>query len=108
MVGRHFSWRKNGPVECFFEAEVKRDFLDSRFAARGDHLRFVGGLISRDSILRMHGAIDKLTAQLDEFIQADLDLPTDEKLGIGAVFALRPWELPAFRDLRRTPGVKQF
>ncbi|MEM9301678.1 MAG: helix-turn-helix transcriptional regulator [Pseudomonadota bacterium] len=108
LVARNFAWRKNGPVERFFEAEVKRDFLDSRFAQPGEHLRFAGGLLSRDSILRMHQAIDELTGRLDAFVQADLDLPKSEKFGVGAVFALRPWELPAFVELRREPTRKKF
>lgn len=107
-VARHFAWRKNGPVERFFEAEVKRDFLASSFAGRGEHLRFLGGLLSRESVLRMQRAIDELAAQLDEHMQRDLDLPLEEKFGVGAVFALRPWELPAFRALRRAALDKRF
>lgn len=108
LVARNFSWRKHGPVESFFESQVKKDFLDSRFAQPGEHMRFVGGLLSRDSIRRMHQEIDALTGRLDEFVQADLDLPLADKFGIGAVFALRPWELPAFSRLRIRPTDKKF
>ncbi|MDX1570325.1 MAG: helix-turn-helix transcriptional regulator [Xanthomonadales bacterium] len=108
LVARNFSWRTHGPVEQFFESEVKRDFLDSRFGRPGEHMRFLGGLVSRDSVRRMHAEIDALTAKLDEFIQADLDLPLEDKFGIGAVFALRPWELPVFAKLRRKPIDKKF
>ena len=108
LVARNFSWRTHGPVEKFFESEVKRDFLDSRFGRAGEHMRFLGGLLSRDSIRRMHAEIDALAARLDEFIQADLDLPLEDKFGIGAVFALRPWEMPAFARLRRNPIDKKF
>ena len=108
LVARNFTWRRNGPVEHFFEEEVKKHFLDSRFVRQGEHLRFVGGLLSRDSLRRMHLAIDELTARLDALVQGDLDLPLEDKVGIGAVFALRPWELPAFARLRRAPvGLSQ-
>lgn len=101
LVARNFSWRKRGPVQRFFEQEVKKDFLASRFAAEGEHLRFIGGLISRQSLTRMHQAIDRITRQFDELVQDDVDLPHGEKVGVGAVFAIRPWEVPAFTALRR-------
>ncbi len=104
LTARNFTWRKNGPVQHFFEREIKADFLNSRFAQKGEHLRFLGGLLSRDSILRMHQSIDRLAAELDEHIQADADLPTEEKFGVGVVLALRPWEMPTFATLRRQPS----
>ena len=100
-IARNFSWKKNGPVQRYFESDIKRDFLASRFAKVTEHLRFVGGLISKDSVLRLHKRIDQLCDELDDCIQADSDLPVAEKMGVGGVFALRPWELPAFTRLRR-------
>ncbi len=101
LVARNFTWRRHGPVQRFFEQEVKKDFLASRFAADGEHLRFIGGLISRQSLTRMHQAIDRLTREFDELVQEDAGLPHAEKIGVGAVFAIRPWEVPAFTALRR-------
>jgi len=108
LVARNFTWRKQGPVQNYFESEVKKDFLASRFNEPGDHMRFVGGMLSRGSIHRMHKAIDVLTAQLDEMIQNDSDLPHEDRYGFGAVFAIRPWELPTFGAMRRKPNNKQF
>lgn len=101
LVARNFTWRKNGPVQSHFEQQIKQDFMGSRFVTDGAHLRFLGGLLSRDSITRMQTAIDRLAAEIDEYIQADADLPLAGKVGIGAVFAIRPWEHPAFRELKR-------
>lgn len=108
LVARNFSWRQNGPVSTYFEREVKKDFLSSRFAGAGEQLRFVGGLMSRDSVRRMHQLMDELTAKFDEFVQSDSDLDLHDKVGVGAVFALRPWEAPAFRTLRRRPSTTRF
>ena len=83
----------------FESKKVKHDFLDSRFEGPGEHLRFLGGMLSRDSITRMHAAIDQLLKDLDAHIQQDANLPIDEKWGIGAIFAIRPWEFPPFREL---------
>ena len=54
-----------------------------------------------NSVRRMHHAMDELTRTFDEFVQADSDLEVEAKVGVGAVFALRPWEAPAFTKLRR-------
>jgi transcriptional regulator with XRE-family HTH domain len=106
LVARNFTWRKNGPVQNYFEQQIKLDFMSNRFVADGAHLRFLGGLLSPDSLIRMQAAIDRLAAEIDEHIQADADLPLDKKVGVGAVFAIRPWEHPAFSALKRKPSAK--
>ena len=103
LVARHFAWRPDGPVQRYFEERLKGDFLESRFDAPGEHMRFLGGNISRESLSRMHQGIDKLVQDLDTYIQQDADLPREEKRGVAAVFAIRPWEVPAFRKLRIKP-----
>lgn len=102
LVARNFTWRSNGPVQTWFETEVKKDFLNSHFAGDTDHLRFLGGRLGQESLARMGMAIDRLTREFDDLVQADAELPHDQKVGVGAVFAIRPWELPTFRALRRS------
>ncbi|MFK7956772.1 MAG: helix-turn-helix domain-containing protein [Lysobacterales bacterium] len=102
LVARNFTWRKNGPVQAYFEQSVKQQFLNSRFSRDADHLRFVGGRLSEASLTRMHQAIDRLTVEFDELVKTDSTIDHDLKKGVGAVFAIRPWELPAFSKLRRT------
>ncbi len=104
LVARNFTWRKNGPVQAYFEQTVKQHFLKSRFSRDSDHLRFVGGRLSEASLARMHQAIDRLTVEFDELVKADSAIAHDQKKGVGAVFAIRPWELPAFSALRRSNG----
>lgn len=106
LVSRNFSWRKNGPVARYFEREIKKDLLDSRFAGAGEHLRFVGGLMSRSSLRRMHQSIEDLAQRFDELVQQDSDLETHDKVGVGAVFAIRPWEAPPFRLMRRNKSAR--
>ena len=53
LTARNFTWRKDGPVQRFFVREVQREFLDSSFAAPGEHLRFVAGLLSRTSLAQL-------------------------------------------------------
>ncbi|MEM9529644.1 MAG: helix-turn-helix transcriptional regulator [Pseudomonadota bacterium] len=101
LTARNFTWRLNGPVQAYFEQGVKQHFLNSRFSRDADLMRFVGGRLSPDSLARMHQAIVRITREFDDLVKTDAKLPHESKLGVGAVFAIRPWELPAFSKLRR-------
>ena len=103
LVSRHFTWHPDGPVQRYFERQMRRDFLDSRFDQPAEHLRFSGAMLSRDGITRMQQAIDGLLARFDELAQADADLPIGEKFGVGLLLAARPWEIPDFAGYRRAP-----
>ncbi|MEM6572805.1 MAG: helix-turn-helix transcriptional regulator [Pseudomonadota bacterium] len=103
LVARNFTWRKDGPVQSYFERSVKQHFLNSRFSRDTDHLRFMGGRLSSQSLERMRQAIERLTVEFDDMVEGDASLPHGQKTGVGAVFAIRPWELPAFSSLRRKP-----
>lgn len=103
LVGRNFSWRKHGPVDTWFHNEVQGDFFETRFSGDGEHMHFVGGLLSANSLRRLQQQIDKLTAEVDNLIEQDADLPIEDKRSVGAVFATRPWEVPLFRKMKRDP-----
>lgn len=103
LVARNFSWRKHGPVDKWFQHEVQQDFFETRFAAENEQMHFVGGLLSASSLRRLQQRIDKLTAELDDLIEQDADLPIEDKQSVGAVFASRPWEVPLFRAMKRNP-----
>jgi hypothetical protein len=101
LTARNFTWRKDGPVQRFFVREVQREFLDSSFAAPGEHLRFVAGLLSRTSLAQLQQSIDRLAREFDELARRDAALPPAQRASCSAVFALRPWEFSPFTALRR-------
>lgn len=101
LTARNFTWRKNGPVQRFFEQEVQREFLSSSFTGPGEHLRFVAGLLSPASLAQMQQSIDRIAREFDELVRRDAALPLGEKNSCSAVFAVRPWEFSMFKALRR-------
>lgn len=103
LVARNFAWHPHGPVQHYFEGQIRKDFLKSKFDQPGEHMRFAGSMLSRDSITRLHLAMDDLLTRIDELAQADADLPIAEKYGVGIVLASRPWEIPDFTAFRRNP-----
>src|SRR5690242_881731 len=59
LTARNFSWRKDGPMQQFFEREVLRDFLGSRFGAPREEMKFVGGLLSWASLERIQLGMER-------------------------------------------------
>jgi transcriptional regulator with XRE-family HTH domain len=101
LTARNFTWRKNGPVQRFFETQVQREFLAAPFAGAGEQFRFVGGLLSPTGLTQMQQSIDRLAREFDELARRDAVLPPAERRSCGAVFAIRPWEFSKFAALRR-------
>lgn len=98
---RNFSWRKEGPVQRFFEKEVLRDFLGSRFDAAGERMHFVGGLLSSASLERVQQGMERVAREFDELVEADAVLPLDERHSSAALLAARPWVFSHFAKLER-------
>lgn len=63
---------------------------------------FVGGMLSRASLLKMHELRTTLARQLDDLVKQDLGLPMQARYG------LHPWELSEFTRFRRKPRDKCF
>jgi hypothetical protein len=101
LTARNFTWRKNGPVQRFFETQVQREFLAAPFAGPGEQFRFVVGLLSPTGLAQMQQSIDRLAREFDELARRDAALPISERRGCGAVFAVRPWEFSMVSALRR-------
>jgi DNA-binding Xre family transcriptional regulator len=105
LTARNFTWRPNGPVQRFFEQEVQREFLSGPFTKTGERFQFVGGLLSRTSLIQMEQSIDRLTREFDELVRRDSALPLAERHSSSAVFAIRPWEFSMFAALRRKTKI---
>lgn len=101
LTARNFTWRKDGPVQRFFEREVQHEFLDAPFTGPGEQLRFVAGLLTPAGLAHMQQSIDRLAREFDELVRRDAVLPLHERRSCSAVFAIRPWEFSMFAALRR-------
>jgi hypothetical protein len=102
-AARNFAWRKDGPIQKYFAERVLPEFLATRFDQPGERMQFVGGLLSRASIAKMHESMETCARQFDELVAADLKLPVADRYGVSLFAGLRPWEFSAFTKLRRGP-----
>lgn len=107
-AARNFAWRKDGPIQKYFAERVLREFLATRFDQPGEQMHFVGGMLSRASIDRMHELMEGLARELDNLVAQDLGLPMEQRYGVSLFTALRPWEFSEFTKLRRGPREKFF
>ena len=107
-AARNFGWRKDGPIQKYFMGRVLPEFLATQFDAPGEQMNFVGGMLSRASITKMHESMHALARQLDELVAHDLALPTAERYGVSLFIGIRPWELSEFTKFRRGPREKFF
>lgn len=107
-TARNFSWRKGGPIQKFFEEHILSEFLASSFNTGGEHLRFVGGMLTRKSILHLHKRIEDIAREFDELVESELTLPVERRHGTSMLMGIRPWEYSGFSKLRRRTQTKPF
>ena len=107
-AARNFTWRKDGPIQKYFAASVLPEFLATQFEAPGEQMHFIGGMMSRASINRMHELMAGLARELDDLVKQDLHLPVRDRYGVSLFMGLRPWEFSEFTRMRRKPREKFF
>jgi hypothetical protein len=107
-TARNFKWNPHGPIQAFFLNKVLREFVGAKFTAPGEKMRFVGGMLSRPSVLKMHQMIDEFADRFDDMVADDIRLPAAERYGVGMFVGLRPWEFSEFTALRRDRPRKKF
>jgi transcriptional regulator with XRE-family HTH domain len=101
LTARNFSWRRDGAVQEYFLRRVIPEFFNARFDSPGDEFRFVGGLLSSSSMLRLQASIRRFAADYEQLAHQDARLPLEERHGCSAILALRSWEYSEFSKLRR-------
>jgi len=106
LTARNFSWRKDGAVQEYFIRRVIPEFFNARFDQQGDEFRFVAGMLSRASMLRLQAALRRVAAEFEQLAHQDTRLPLADRDGCSAILALRSWEFSEFSKLRRAPVRK--
>lgn len=97
-----FSWLKNGPIETLFEEQIQSQFLKSRFNGDFEQRKFLFGLLGDSSTQVLINKINALANEFSELHRQDAALPLDKRHNIGFMLALRPWDLQAFKPMRRS------
>jgi DNA-binding Lrp family transcriptional regulator len=98
-IDEHFSWLPGGPIERFFEREIQRQFLKSRFKGELEQRQFHFGLLGDTSSQIMIEKLESLAHEFTELHKRDLHLPLHKRHNQGLMLAMRPWHLDVFDPL---------
>lgn len=100
-LSRNFAWRRNGPIQRFFEQRVQSEFFRSRFDGPNELRLVLNGMLSEPSLSSMHQRFRRLATEFDQLVKDDGKLDLEQRHGTTAILAMRPWGLSAFEQLRR-------
>ena len=95
-IDEHFHWLPDGPIERFYEQQIERQFLKSRFNGEMSERLFLYGLLSDASIQILLRKIQAMNREIAELSRQDAHLPLTKRHNIGLMVAMRPWDLEAF------------
>lgn len=100
-VSGNFAWRPDGPIQHFFQSNISADYFGTRFAAEGEHLLVLNGMLTKSSLEQFHRKLERVAQEFEELVTADQRQPFNLRRGQTVVLAIRPWGFGVFRDYSR-------
>jgi transcriptional regulator with XRE-family HTH domain len=101
LTARNFSWRQGGPMERYFNQNVKREFFSSDFRSPQELMHFLPGMISAEQWPELKRQLDNLAKTFDDMVHSPSSQPLTERNGCSLVIAYRQWEFSGFSKLKR-------
>jgi hypothetical protein len=98
---RDFDWIPDGPIRGYFAKQGLPDFLKGPFQPNDESLDFANGMLTRSAQAELKLELRRLRSKLVSLHEQSIGAPLTEKDGVGLLLAIRQWEPPAFRRLRR-------
>lgn len=100
-LARNFAWRKDGPMQRFFEQRLQQQFFTTSFVRHGEQRIVVFGALSRRSNELLQQRMQKIAQEFDALVEEDKQLDHRMRTGTTMILAIRPWEPTEFTELRR-------
>jgi hypothetical protein len=98
---RDFEWIADGPIRGFFAKQGLNDFLEGAFNRTEESLDFSNAMLTRSAQAELKLELRRLRSKIVALHEQCIPAPLSEKDGIGLLLAIRQWEPPVFRRLRR-------
>ncbi|WP_108651383.1 helix-turn-helix domain-containing protein [Dongshaea marina] len=99
-ISTQFRWQPNGPIQQFFQQQVKEEFFRCRFDQPTDCLLVANGLLSAASNGKLQQRMQQLANEFTALAQDDFSLAMDKKHGSTLVVAVRQWNSSLFSELQ--------
>lgn len=100
-VAKDFAWRSGGPVKKVYGRRVMQEFLQGRFDAPLELLRFESRVLSAESAMVLKRRLERLARDFNEFAEADASAPSARRTSVALLAACRPWEFSVVNALKR-------
>ena len=101
LIAQDFQWIPHGPLERFMSQDGITTFLAKPFTEDNSFRFYVRGTYSQTSLDIIKRKLNQLKAEVAQLNHEDAALPLENRQHIGLLLAMRPWELPHFKALRR-------
>jgi transcriptional regulator with XRE-family HTH domain len=98
---RNFRWRREGPMQRFFQQRLLPEYFQRTFDGERDRLLLLSGMVSKHNAVVVERRLQELAEEFDLMMAQDEAAPAAERVGLSLVLAMRPWSLSLFSDLRR-------
>lgn len=99
-VPRDFRWRAGGPVKKAYGKRAMREFLEARFDAPLELLRFESRVLSAESAAVLRRRLERVVSEFNQFAEADGTVPKGRRVGVALLAACRPWEFSVLNALK--------
>ena len=99
-LARTFAWNARGPIMRYATSQTA-DFFDHGFDGPGEFMRMVAVRVSAEARIALLRRLEQLAREYDEQHSADSRLPLKERHALSVLLAVRFWEPPLFKALRR-------
>lgn len=100
-VPKDFRWRAGGPVKKAYGRRVTQEFLQARFDAPLELLRFEPREMSAESAAVLKRRLERVVAEFNELAELDTTAPAGRRIGMAMLVACRPWEFSVVNALKR-------
>jgi len=100
-VPKDFRWRAGGPVKKAYGRRVTQEFLQGRFDAPLELLRFESREMSAESAAVLKRRLERVVAEFNELAEIDAAAPAGRRRGTALLVACRPWEFSVVNALKR-------
>jgi hypothetical protein len=101
LVPRDFVWRAGGPAKKAYARRAMAEFLQARFDAPLELIRFEPRELSLESAATLKRKLERLLAEFNEMAEADSSLPSSRRIAVALLAASRPWQFSAVNALKR-------
>lgn len=99
-TARDFAWIKGGPIQQFFDRNVRDSFFSGEFDADG-YQRFLPSMVTRATAEKMRERLLKTAQDIGEMARQDAAQPAEQREGCSVLLAFRLWGYPGFARWRR-------